>query len=136
VTGGEGRVVVLYDGECGFCAWALAWLLRWDGAKRLRAQSIQSEEGARVLAGMPAEQRLSSWHAAEPGGPLRSAGAAFPIVLDRLPGGRPLAALARTYPRASERAYRIVADHRAGLGRIVPSSSKRRARVLIAARMH
>lgn len=129
-------VVVLYDDTCGFCAWALAWLLRWDGGRRLRAQPIQSEEGARVLAGMPAEQRLASWHAAEPGCRLRSAGAAFPVVLDQLPGGRPLAALARTYPHASERVYRLVADHRTGLGRIVPSSSKRRARVLIAARMH
>jgi predicted DCC family thiol-disulfide oxidoreductase YuxK len=25
-----GRWIVLYDADCGFCNWLLAWLLRWD----------------------------------------------------------------------------------------------------------
>jgi predicted DCC family thiol-disulfide oxidoreductase YuxK len=136
VAGAAEQLLVLYDGECGFCAWTLAWLLRWDRAQRLRAVPIQSEEGARVLAGMPAERRLSSWHVAEPRGRLRSAGGAFAVVLDELPGGASLAALARSHPLASEHVYRFVADHRTALGRLVPRASKRRARDLIAARMH
>jgi predicted DCC family thiol-disulfide oxidoreductase YuxK len=136
VTGAGSRPLVLYDGECGFCAWGVAWLLRWDRARRLRAVPIQSEEGARVLAGVPAALRLESWHVADEHGRLYSAGAALAPVLEELPGAGPLAVLARGCPRATEVGYRFVAEHRVSLGRVVPTASKRRARVLIAARMH
>jgi predicted DCC family thiol-disulfide oxidoreductase YuxK len=130
------RPLVLYDGACGFCAWTLAWLLRWDTDRHLRPVAIQSEEGARVLAGMAPEERLSSVHVADRLGRLRSGGAACAAVLDELPRAQLLAALAHARPRATERAYRFLAAHRAGLGRLVPSASRDRARVLIAERMH
>jgi predicted DCC family thiol-disulfide oxidoreductase YuxK len=136
VTDAAGRLLVLYDGECGFCAWGLAWLLRWDRAGLLRPASIQGEEGERVLAGMPAQARLSSWHVLDERGRLRSGGAALATVLELLPGGGVLAALARAQPRATELGYRWVADHRTSLSRVVSSAAKRRARALIAARMH
>ena len=50
-----------------------------------------------------------------------SAGAAIEPLMRLLPGGRPLAALARAFPRLTERAYRLVADHRGLLGRFLSS---------------
>jgi len=136
VAGARERLAVLYDGGCGFCAWALAWLLRWDRARQMRPVAIQSEEGARLLAGMPSEQRLASWHVCDANGPVASGGAALPHALDRLPGGRPLAALAERFPRATEAGYAWVAEHRSGFGKLISPAAKRRARALIAARMH
>jgi predicted DCC family thiol-disulfide oxidoreductase YuxK len=132
----HGRLAVLYDSECGFCAWALAWLLRWDRARTLRPVPIQSEDGARLLAEISEEQRLASWHVCDERGARRSGAAAFAPVLQRLPGGAPLAALAASSPRASEAAYAWVARHRSGLGRLVSAHAKRRSRAVIAARMH
>jgi predicted DCC family thiol-disulfide oxidoreductase YuxK len=136
VADGRSRLLVLYDGECGFCAWGVAWLLRWDRARRLRAIPIQSEEGARVLAGVPPALRLTSWHVADEHGRLYSGGAALGPVLEEIPRAGPLAALARSCPRATEATYRFVAERRVSFGRLVPSAAKQRARVLIAARMH
>jgi predicted DCC family thiol-disulfide oxidoreductase YuxK len=80
---------------------------------------IHSEEGQRLLAGVPEERRLDSWHLVDAGGIVRSAGAAAPPLLDLMPGGRPLAAMGRTFPRATERAYRGVAGNRDRLARIL-----------------
>ena len=44
------RSVLLYDAGCAFCRWAVAQVLRWDRAVRLRPLGIQSEEGERLLA--------------------------------------------------------------------------------------
>jgi hypothetical protein len=85
---------------------------------------------------MPEEKRMASWHLVEPGagsragaahppGTIYSAGAAFPPVLALLPGGRPLARLFARFPRASERGYRLVADHRSLLGRVLPAAARR-----------
>jgi predicted DCC family thiol-disulfide oxidoreductase YuxK len=128
------RLLVLYDRECGFCAWGLAWLLRFDRARQLQPVAIQSEEGARLLADMPAQERLSSWHACDARGVRHSAGAAFAPVLARLPAGRPLAALAVRFPRATQSLYSWVAAHRNALGRPLSGASKVRARALIATR--
>lgn len=34
LTGDAGPLVVLYDGDCSFCRWAVAHLRRWDGGPR------------------------------------------------------------------------------------------------------
>jgi hypothetical protein len=73
---------------------------------------------------------MASWHLVERGGghpapTVHSAGAAFPPVFARLPGGRPLARVSERFPRASERAYRWVADHRSLLGRPLPEATRR-----------
>ncbi len=127
---------VLYDGECGFCAWALGLLLRWDRDRRLRPVAIQSEEGQRCLAAMAPELRLASWHAVDQDGVLRSGSAALAALLQCLPGGRPLARASARYPRVAQRTYGWVAAHRSALGSAVPRASKRRASELIADRMH
>lgn len=127
-------MLVLYDRDCGLCAWLLAVLLHWDRERRLRPRAIQSEQGERSLAGIDADQRLASWHVRDARGQLRSGGAALAPVLRSLPGGRPLAALADASPRATALAYRWIAEHRSLLSRPLSSGSKARARALIARR--
>jgi branched-chain amino acid transport system substrate-binding protein len=112
-------VALLYDADCSFCKWCLEWILRWDRRGRLRAVAIQSEEGARLLAELDPEARLDSWHLVDPNGEVVSGGAAAAPLARLLPGGRPLAFLFATFPRATERAYRWVADHRGWLARLL-----------------
>jgi predicted DCC family thiol-disulfide oxidoreductase YuxK len=91
---------------------------------------IGSEEGQRLLAGMPEEERLASWHLVRDGR-RSSAGAAFPPVFSLLPGGRPLAWLTARAPRLSESAYAWVARNRSARGDHGTERAKRRADELI-----
>ena len=117
VTGAPTRV--LYDEDCGFCRWSLDKILAWDRERRLEPVAIQSDEGQRLLAGVPRERRLDSWHLVAPDGEVRSAGAGLPALFDELPGGGPLAALSRRTPGLTERAYRAVAGNRDRLARLL-----------------
>ncbi len=67
---------------------------------------------------MPESERLASWHLVGPDGQVRSGGAAAAPLARLLPGGRPLAALFEAFPRATDRAYRWVADHRGAFGKV------------------
>lgn len=119
---------VLYDAECGFCAWVLSGLLTWDRAHRLRPAALQSAAALRLLADLQPVERMASWHLISPAGARQSGGAAIVPVLRLLPGGGvPAAAFARC-PRLTERAYRWVAAHRSRLSRLIPSRAKRNAR--------
>lgn len=111
--------MVLYDADCGFCRWSLGWVVKWDRHQSLAYRSIQSPEGGRLLAGMPEEARLGSWHFVEPDGTVYSAGSAFPPLLRRLPRGRRLARLSELMPGLSERAYGLIAGNRNRLGPLV-----------------
>ncbi len=115
-TGAE--LALLYDSDCGFCKWSLDRILAWDRRRRLRPVAIQSDEGQRLLAAVPAGRRLDSWHLVADG-EVRSGGAAAPDLFAALPGGRPLAALLRAFPGLTERAYRWVAAHRELLARLL-----------------
>jgi predicted DCC family thiol-disulfide oxidoreductase YuxK len=120
-----GRVLLLYDDDCGFCRVCMALVLAWDRGRRLRPVTLQSDEAVRVLAEMPEPERMASWHLARPDGDVRSAGAAFAPLLRELPGGTALAWLPERFPGAAERAYALVAGHRSALGRAVPESARR-----------
>jgi predicted DCC family thiol-disulfide oxidoreductase YuxK len=111
------RHVVLYDEDCGFCRWSLHRLLRWDRRGRLRATPIQGEEGGGILADLSERERLASWHLVTPDGRRYSGGAAIGPVALLLPGGTPVAFLAKTFPWSTDRLYRRVARHRDTLGR-------------------
>ena len=111
------RHAVLYDEGCGFCRWSLDRLLRWDRGGRLRAVPIQSEEGDRLLADLSEEERLASWHLVTPDGRRYSGGAATGPMARLLPAGAPVAHLAETFPRTTDRVYRWVARNRDSLGR-------------------
>jgi predicted DCC family thiol-disulfide oxidoreductase YuxK len=124
---------LLYDRDCGFCRSCTAAVLAWDRRRALRPVALQDSEAERLLAGLPEEERMASWHLVLDGR-VHSAGRAFEPLLRLLPGGGPLAELAARFPDAAERAYRLVADHRSPLGRIVPAAVRRRADALIAAR--
>jgi predicted DCC family thiol-disulfide oxidoreductase YuxK len=121
------KATLLYDSDCGFCRWCLGKVLAWDRRHSLRPLAIQSEEADRLLAGMPEEKRLASWHLVDGDGAVRSAGAAFPGLFRLLPGGTPLAALTSRTPRATDRAYRWVAGNRSRWGKFVTEGAKRRA---------
>ena len=134
-TTGDGRAVVLYDADCGFCRWSLAKLLAWDRRRRLRPVAIDSAEGERLLADLTREQRESSWHFIDRGRKRSSGGTAAVPLLRELRGGRPLAALLTRFPAATEAVYGWVVRHRTALGRIIPGGAKRRADVKIGRRL-
>ena len=121
------QTTLLYDRDCGFCRWCLGKVLTWDRRGSIRPVAIQSERGARLLGGMPEEERLASWHLIGEDGTVRSAGAAFPPLLRLLPGGAPLAALTDRSPGATDRAYRWVGGNRSRWGKLVTDGAKRRA---------
>jgi predicted DCC family thiol-disulfide oxidoreductase YuxK len=142
---------ILYDPDCVFCRVSLAVLLRWDRHGRLRPVPLGSEEAVRLLAGMPEEEQMASWHLVDarwwenvaenatnpnhlemPAGLVHSAGAAFPEVFRLLPGGRPLARLFARFPRAADRGYSWVAEHRSLFSRPLPGAVRRWADGVIA----
>lgn len=111
------RHVILYDRDCGFCKRSLEKILSWDRRGRLRPVPIQSEEGAALLASIPEKERLDSWHLVTPDKEVLSAGAAAAPLARLLPGGRPLAALLKAFPRTTDCTYRWVAANRGRLAR-------------------
>jgi predicted DCC family thiol-disulfide oxidoreductase YuxK len=114
-----------YDEDCGFCRWALAWILRFDLRRRIRPVPIQSREGDRELGDL-GEARLESWHFVR-GGERWSGGRGFAPLAEELPGGRVLAPAARRLEWALVPLYGWIARHRSGLSKLVPEGSKRRA---------
>ena len=128
----SGRARIYYDDDCGFCRWALAWILRWDRRHRLRPVPIESEEGDRELGDL-GEARLESAHLVRDG-ERWSGGRALAPMLEELPGGRVPAAAARRLEWLAVPVYQWVADHRSGLSKLVPERSKARADRLVAAR--
>jgi predicted DCC family thiol-disulfide oxidoreductase YuxK len=113
------RLIVLYDDECGFCRWSASKIAAWDRARRLRFAPIRSAEGQARSHDMDPVRRNGSWHLVTRGGRVVSAGAAVPLLLRELPGGGPLARLAESFPRSTDRAYRAVARRRGAIGRLL-----------------
>jgi predicted DCC family thiol-disulfide oxidoreductase YuxK len=101
---------LVYDPDCGFCRVCVAVILRWDRHGRLRP--VAGED-------------LDSWQLIRPDGSVLSAGDAFPELFRLLPGGGPLVRLTHRFPRAANRAYRWVADHRSAFGRPIPDRIRR-----------
>ena len=111
------NATVLYDRDCGFCRWTLAKILRLDRDRRLRPLPIQSAEGQRLLANIPEEDRLASWHLATSDGEVRSAHEGFPGLFSRLPAGAPIALLTGALPGPFDAGYRALVANRTRLGR-------------------
>jgi predicted DCC family thiol-disulfide oxidoreductase YuxK len=130
---------IIYDPDCGFCRVCVAVLLRWDRERRLQPVALRSTEADRMLDGMPDAEQMASWHLVEPRWlgngsenatnpnhlEIWSAGAAFSPLFRLLPGGAPLARLTDRFPKAAERAYRFVADHRTAFGKPIPAAARR-----------
>jgi predicted DCC family thiol-disulfide oxidoreductase YuxK len=130
----ERALVVLYDGDCGFCKVMLAVLLRWDRAHHLAAAPIQCAQGERLLLGMSSRDRLKSWHLIDGARVVHSGGAAIPVIFATLPRGAMLARVVSQLPRTTSRTYEWVADHRVLLGRLVGTRPRAWATRVIAER--
>jgi predicted DCC family thiol-disulfide oxidoreductase YuxK len=127
-------MIVLYDGECGFCRWTIAWALARDEGHLLVVAPIQSGAGARLLADIPPAERLRSVHVVYDDERRESGGSAAREVLKLLPSARPLAWLADRAPRWADRVYGFVAEHRRRFSQLVPDRAKRRADAVLAER--
>jgi predicted DCC family thiol-disulfide oxidoreductase YuxK len=127
------RAELLYDSDCGFCRWALGWVLRWDRRELITPVALQDRRAGEVLAAMDAAERMTSWHLATPDG-VRSGGAAAAPLARMLPGGGALASAFELAPGLVERAYRRISGARGRLGPRLPRRSIARADELIAAR--
>jgi predicted DCC family thiol-disulfide oxidoreductase YuxK len=127
-------VTVLYDVDCGLCRVSVALLLRWDRRGRLRPVAIQSAEGARLLAGLEPTARLATAHAVSTDGRLYSGGDAAAPIASVLPGGAPLAAVARAVPGLVRAGYGLVAGNRSRIGPLIPDAVRARAQAVIARR--
>lgn len=119
--------LVLYDGDCGFCKWLLAGLLRFDRAERLRPVALQRPEAEALLADLDPAERMESMHIVSPDGTRSSAGEALPALLGQLSGGRLPAVVLARFPRLTSWVYQWVAAHRIGISRFVPRRAKQRA---------
>lgn len=111
--------LLVFDGACGFCRWAVERILRHDRAGRVRAVAMQEPDGEAAIAALDPAVAAASWHLVTPDGQLHSAGAVVaPLasVLDRV---APVAAVARRWPVATDRVYRWGAARRGLWGRVL-----------------
>ena len=125
-------MIVLYDGDCGFCRWMVAWALERDRDGVLTVAPIQSPAGERLLADLEPAERLRSVHVVHDDGRRTSGGAAAREVLEVT--ARPLARLAAFSPRVTDLVYRLVAGQRSRLSRLVPRRAKLRADRMLGAK--
>jgi predicted DCC family thiol-disulfide oxidoreductase YuxK len=127
-------MIVLYDAECGFCRWTMAWAVRRDRRHVLVTVPIQSPRGAELLVDLAPSRRLRSAHVVRDDGSLRSGGAAAAEVLSVLPSTRALGRLAGRLPRTTALLYSVVAARRRSFGRLVGRDARRRAEELLGGR--
>ena len=128
--------VLLYDGNCGFCAESVQLVLRHDRRGTLRFAPLQGKFGLSVLAGHPELAGSDSmvWVEREPtGGASRvlARSDAGLRIAGYLGGPWRLAILGRLIPRIlRDRIYDLIARHRhrlmgSGPGCLVPPSDVR-----------
>ena len=108
-------------------------MLALDRHHALRPVAIQSDEGERLLAGVPVDDRLRSAHAVPPGGRVFSAGDAAAPIAEVLRGGAVVAPVLRALGPLTRGAYRLVAGNRSRLGPLVTPAMLERADAALAA---
>ncbi|HEY8169151.1 MAG TPA: DUF393 domain-containing protein [Candidatus Limnocylindrales bacterium] len=114
-------LTVLYDRDCGFCAWTAARIRRADRHARVRLLALQEAGDDPRIAALVADRDLHCALHAVRGDRISSGGAAALDILERLPGG-PIIRAWRTLPGSrplAEAAYAIVAGQRDRLWRLV-----------------
>jgi predicted DCC family thiol-disulfide oxidoreductase YuxK len=117
--------ILLYDGVCGFCNWAVRFILKYDRRQLFRFASLQSEFAKRILAKHGADaSRLDTLYVVlhSSGQPdalagqelLLSRSDAVLFVLNELGGmWRALGRILRVLPRVvADCGYRTFAKHR------------------------
>jgi predicted DCC family thiol-disulfide oxidoreductase YuxK len=118
----SGRLLVLFDRDCGLCTATANRLRRWDRRAALELVPLQDVAGRGPLVRAAVARRPlgDALHVVDLGtGEVRSGGRAALAIVARLPGGRIPARLAAVPPVAwlVERAYRVVARNRRRIGR-------------------
>jgi predicted DCC family thiol-disulfide oxidoreductase YuxK len=126
-------LIVLYDADCGFCRWAMAWAVGHDHRHVLVPVPIQSPLGCELLGDVVPGDRLRSAHVVREDGRRRSGGAAVADVLSVLRPTRMLGRLTRSLPRTTAVLYGVVAVRRKSFGRLVGKEGRRRADDLLGA---
>lgn len=126
-------MIVLYDADCGFCRWAMAWAVRRDHHHVLVTVPIQSPLGSKLLVDVVPSDRLRSAHVVRDDGCRHSGGAAAADVLCVLPPTRALGRLARSLPKTTALLYGVVAGRRKSFGRLIGNEARRRADDLLGA---
>ncbi len=126
-------MIVLYDADCGFCRWAMAWALAHDRRRALVVVPIQSQLGSQLLADLSPSERLDAAHIVRDDGTRDSGGVAAAEVLCALTQTRALGRLAQRLPAPTAALYGLVAEHRHGFGRFVGAAARRRADRLLQA---
>ncbi len=112
------KALLLYDGDCGFCR---RWVARWRAATGDVIEYAPYQESGDRLPDVPVADSKQAVRLIEPGGAVRGGAAAVFRLLAlggvkrwpdwcyrRVPG----------FAAISERAYRLVADHRKGFSRL------------------
>lgn len=122
-VGEAGRLVVLYDRDCGICAATARRLRRWDRRHRLDLVPLQdvdtktSPNVANAVAGLPLDAALHVVD--ERTGLVSTGGASALAILRELPGGGVARVLGRIPPVrwGIDVAYALVARNRRRIGR-------------------
>lgn len=123
VVGAEsGRLLVLFDRDCGLCTATANRLRRWDRDSQLELVPLQAVAtmGPLVAAAVARRPLGDALHVVDLGtGEVRSGGRAARAIVARLPGGRIPAALAAVPPVSwvVDLGYRLVARNRRRIGR-------------------
>jgi predicted DCC family thiol-disulfide oxidoreductase YuxK len=115
-----GRMQVLYDADCGFCARVAGLLRRLDREDRL--DLVQLQRAGAVLPDAPSEDRLRDrMYVRDAGGNWSIGGAAWLRIADVVPALRPVARLARLpFVRPFvEPGYALVARNRHRISRLL-----------------
>jgi predicted DCC family thiol-disulfide oxidoreductase YuxK len=106
-------------------------VLRLDRHRRLRPVALQDAEADLLLPGMPANERMASWHFVADDGRVYSGGEAFAPLLRLIPGGELPARALEAFPALADVGYRAVAGRRSFFGRLLPARSEARAQARI-----
>lgn len=117
---------LLFDRDCGFCRWTVAWLLTHQTRCTFVPVPIRSPLGDALLRKLSLTDRMRSAHIVRDGR-LLSGGAALADVVTVLARGRVLERLVAKSPGLCEAAYRLVATNRRPAGRLVPLRARTRA---------
>jgi predicted DCC family thiol-disulfide oxidoreductase YuxK len=108
---------LIYDGECGICQQAVAWLRRWDREHVLHFVPFQDEAAVRAF-GIELPALAAAMHLILPDGRVLAGADAVPELLRLFPGKRWLAPLfwipgvlpiaRRVYARVAARRHCLV----------------------------
>ena len=117
MTADRDRLTVLYDAECGVCRLTVRAFARLDWLRHLAFTPLQRFEGAR-----PTRRRLLwALHVRDGGGRWYRGGEAMLRIASVVPVLWPLSVVGRLPGMSGpvERAYRLVADNRHFISRVL-----------------